>query len=320
MKAEALIVKAGIATTLQDLGRVGYLACGVPRSGALDSLSLRLANLVVGNSVDTAALEMLYSGALIEARAAAFRFALAGANAIIESTSGEALRAVPPWQSAVLHRGERLRVATIVDASAAYLAIEGGFEIEPVLGSFSTYVRGRLGGWHGRALRAGDALPLREPAVKRAERRLPHAPKIVSPKILRVQPGPHLDRFAADALECFLNSDYKVTSSSDRTGLRLEGRKLRHASDYDLMSEGVVPGSIQVPGSGQPVLLIADHPTVGGYPRIATVISADIPAAGRLRIGGTVRFTAVNDTDANRARLDAVESFARMAASVERVS
>jgi allophanate hydrolase len=181
-------------------------------------------------------------------------------------------------------------------------------------------VRGGLGGWHGRALQAGDTLPLNRSAATRAERRLPHAPKLAAPSVLRVQPGPHLDRFAPHALHAFLDGDYTVTPASDRSGLRLEGAKLDHAGEYDLLSEGVVSGSIQVPGSGQPVLLVADHPTVGGYPRLATVISADLAAAGRLRIGGRVRFVAVDAAEATRARVDADERYAATAASIERVN
>ncbi|HYH42495.1 MAG TPA: biotin-dependent carboxyltransferase family protein [Burkholderiales bacterium] len=316
MTAEALIVKAGIATTVQDLGRVGYRACGVPHSGALDPLSLKLVNRVVGNPAGTGVLEMLYSGIVLEARGGAIRVALGGSEATIETSSGVTLRNVPRWQSTLVHAGERLRVGPIVDAAAAYLAFEGGFAIAPVLGSLSTYLRGELGGWRGRALRSGDVLPLARDALERTEQRLAEAPSVAMPRTLRVQAGPHLERFGRNALATFLERDYMVTPASDRSGLRLEGARLDHAQGYDLPSEGVVPGSIQVPGSGQPVLLVADHPTVGGYPRIATIISADLAAAGRLRIGASVRFSRVDAEEAARARDEAHAAYTRIADSL----
>jgi len=161
MSAEIVIVKAGIATTVQDLGRAGYRACGVPHSGALDALSLKLANLVAGNPPQLGALEMLYSGVVLEVRGGSMRFALAGAGAIIEAAS-KPPRPLAALASAVLREGERLRVNDIRASAAAYLAIEGGLAIEPVLGSVSTYSRGELGGWRGRALRSKDALPLNQ--------------------------------------------------------------------------------------------------------------------------------------------------------------
>jgi biotin-dependent carboxylase-like uncharacterized protein len=316
VSAEALVIKAGIATTVQDLGRRGFGASGVPASGALDPLSIKLANLVAGNACDAAALEMLYSGVALEVRGGAIRVALGGANATIESRES-ARRELRAWHSALVQPGERLRVGAIRDSAAAYLAIEGGFDVRPVLGSRSTYVRGGLGGWNGRALRPADVLPLVQPhASERVERELAAPPRLESPAVLRVISGPHAARFTDDALRALLSSEYKVSTASDRTGLRLDGPALAHAGSYDLLSEGMVPGSIQVPGSRQPVILIADHATVGGYPRIATIISADLAAAGRLRIGSSIRFELVDAVQAKRARIEHEATYAQLAASI----
>jgi allophanate hydrolase subunit 2 len=152
-------------------------------------------------------------------------------------------------------------------------------------------------------LQVGDTLPLRfDQPSGRAEHRYPLTPKLHAPEMLRVMLGPQSHRFERIWIDTFLDSDYSVSSRSDRSGLRLEGPALRHVGGYDSTSEGVAAGSIQVPGSGLPVILIGDHPTVGGYPKIATIISADLAAAGRLRIGSRVRFQAVSEGDARAAR------------------
>lgn len=316
MATELVVLKPGIATTLQDLGRRGYRAYGVPQSGALDSQALQLANAVVGNASDMAALEMLYSGVAVEARGGSVRLAVGGAEAIIEGEAQEARR-VPAWQSCTVHAGERLRVAAIRKSAAAYLAIKGGFDIAPVMGSLSTYARSQLGGWRGRALQRGDALPLRlQNAGTRRERRLSLLPAYTVPGMLRVLPGPHEDRFSRRSLEDFVANEYTVTSESDRSGLRLSGPALAHTDGYDLSSEGIPPGSIQVPGSRLPVILIADHPTVGGYPRIATIISADLAAAGRLRIGARVRFCYVTPQEAAQARKQRQREFEALVSSL----
>lgn len=304
MATEIVIQKPGIATSVQDLGRQGYRAYGVPQSGALDPEAMQLANVIVGNARDVAVLEMLYSGVTVEARGGSMRVAIGGAEATVES-AGEGPRRVPPWQSCTVHDGARLRVGAITQSAAAYLAIAGGLDIAPVMGSLATYARSHLGGWHGRALQRGDALPLRLPdAEARPERRLSREPRYTSPELLRVLPGPHEDRFSTRALEDFVANEYTVSSASDRSGLRLSGPVLAHSDGYDVPSEGVPTGSIQVPGSGLPVLLIGDHPTVGGYPRIATIVAADLAAAGRLRIGARVRFCCVTQEEAARARAE----------------
>lgn len=299
------ILRAGIHTTIQDRGRPGYRALGVPASGALDAETLELVNALLGNPGNTGALELLYGGIAVRARNGALRFALGCATGRIERPDGSQ-HDVPAWHTAVLGDDETLTIDAPGRTAAAYLAVAGGFAIAPVLGSMSTYVAGSLGGWQGRPLQRGDRLPLAATNVARAGERMltrEHVP--AAPSQLRVIAGPQHTRFRGDALDALIATPYRVTPSSNRTGLRLDGALLQHDEGHDLLSEGVATGSLQVPGTGLPVLLLADHPTVGGYPKIATVISADLAAAGRLRIGSDVRFTLVDAAAARAARIEA---------------
>ena len=295
------VTKAGICSTVQDFGRTGYRAYGVPQSGALDTHALELANRLVANTAGTAAIEMLYSGVVLRVEGGSVRVALAGADAVVQR-HGNAI-ALPAFHSATLVDGDTLRVGAIAIAATAYLALEGGVSVPDVLGSASTYIRGALGGLHGRALRPGDVLETTlERASERAETHYSKAPALASPAELRVMQGPQSSRFDDASQRRLVAAPYTVSTSSDRSGLRLEGEALTHVGGFDLTSEGVAPGSIQVPGSGLPVILIGDHPTVGGYPKIATIVSADIPAAGRLRIGSRVSFRVVDEDEARAAR------------------
>jgi biotin-dependent carboxylase-like uncharacterized protein len=296
------VLKAGICSTLQDAGRRGYRAYGVPASGALDAVALALVNTLVGNRDDEAAIEMLYSGVSIRVQSGSARVAVAGTDAVVERAAG-AREPLPGWQTITLMEGDTLRVGTIGSTAVAYLALEGGFDVPHVLGSASTYLRGSLGGFNGRALKSGDVVAAKvDRATARAESRYSRAPQLKAPAELRVISGPQAERFDQASLRRFVAAPYTVSTASDRSGLRLEGEPLNHVSGFDLTSEGVAPGSIQVPGSGLPVMLIGDHPTVGGYPKIATIVSADIPAAGRLRIGSRVSFRLVDEDEARRAR------------------
>ena len=312
------VASPGFHTTVQDLGRVGWQDSGVPVSGALDPLSLRIANGLVGNAPDAAALEMLLMGPTLEVEAESVRVALAGDAAKLEIL-GESPRALLSHQSVFLSRGQKFRVAGLASSACAYLAIEGGIAVPPCLGSASTYVRGGLGGFEGRALRAGDLLPLvRDKSPERPELRLRRAPEI-DRDVIRVVLGPQDDFFDEANIATFLGSDWRISRDADRMGMRLEGPTLAHKAGYDIVSDGIVTGAIQVPGSGQPILLLADHQTTGGYPKIATVISADLPAAGRRRPGGTIRFAAVTVEEAEEIRRAQERDLAKLLASAETV-
>ncbi|MDX2158297.1 MAG: biotin-dependent carboxyltransferase family protein [Hyphomicrobiaceae bacterium] len=297
------VVQPGLVTTVQDLGRTGYQRLGIPVSGALDPIALRAANIVVGNPETTAGLEMAVLGPTLEVEASSVRLALAGQGTelVVERSKGDALR-VPALQSVRLSRGDRVRVSVSGGSAAAYLAVEAGFDLRHFLDSLSTYVRGGFGGLDGRALQAGDALPLvRDGADARQEVRLPGLDLGPATQV-RVVLGPQDDYFTAGAIATFLAGTYTVTRDADRMGLRLEGPGLAHAKGYNIVSDGIAPGSIQVPGTCQPIVLLADRQTTGGYPKIATVISADLAAVGRLVPGLGVRFEAVSVEAAQAAR------------------
>lgn len=300
MSGTLLVVAPGINTTVQDLGRVGYQALGVPVAGALDPIALRLVNVLVGNEPGTAALEFFYQGPMLDVNSHSVRVAAAGCDIEV---LGEPARRIPPWQSIRLAQGTRFRLGATQGSACGYLAIEGGLALASVLGSQSTYTRSRIGGFEGRALSAQDALPLAQPTVEpQAEVRLSAPPDWKILDRIRVVLGPQDTYFTAAAIGIFLADSFTISKNSDRMGLRLEGPKLTHARGYNIASDGIANGAIQVPGSGHPIVLLADHQTAGGYPKIATVISADLPAVGRLRPGDSIRFRAVPTAEAEAAR------------------
>lgn len=302
MSGALRVAAAGIGTTVQDLGRHGYQRLGVPVSGALDAVSLKLANGLVGNPPNCAGLEILFRGPTLEVAADSVRVALAGSGVGIEILGPDGHR-IPAWRSVRLRRGQSFRIGAFADSACCYLAVEGGFAIAPVLGSLSTYARGALGGWQGRALRPGDALPLAlGDAVRRDEAALPRPPDFAPDRPIRVVLGPQQDHFAEEALPMLLGTEYRVSHDADRMGMRLDGAALRHEDGYNIISDGIATGAIQVPGSGRPIVLLADHQTTGGYPKIATVISADLPLIGRRKPGDAVRFAAVAVAEAERLR------------------
>ncbi len=296
------VIGPGPHTTVQDLGRTGYQDVGVPASGPLDRVSLRLANALAGNPPGAPVLELLLQGPTLEVMAESVRIALVGCSAGIEIRTGNA-RTVPAGESVRLARGEVFRIGALRDSVCAYLALEGGIDVPMVLGSASTYVRGAFGGLDGRRLRKDDSVPLKLASVDvRAERTLARLHDLAFDQPIRVVLGPQTDYFTADALTTFLSSEYTVSPQADRMGYRLAGPVLAHAAGYDLVSDGVVTGAVQVPGSGLPIVLMADHQTIGGYPKIATVISADVPVVGRRRPGRPIRFVAVEVREAELLR------------------
>ena len=290
------VVAPGLLSTIQDTGRVGYQRLGITVSGALDPLCLRAANLLAGNAPGVGALEIAYQGPTLRVEADSVRVAFAGGNASIDISDGDngSGRRVPPWQSVTLRKGEVIRIGALSGSAVGYLAVEGGFDIAPALGSQSTLVRAGLGGLNGRPLQGGDVLPLRHAAAEeRTEVMLPPV-DLAPPKRFRIVFGPQDDYFTEKGRNTLLESTYTVSPASDRMGMRLAGPPLEHAKGYNIVSDGIAPGAIQVPGNGAPIILLADRQTTGGYPKIATVISADIPALGRLTPGAHVAFEAVD--------------------------
>jgi len=309
------VVAPGLHTTVQDLGRYGYQAFGVPMSGALDALSHRTANRIVGNDDNAPTLEILFHGPTLEVQSDTVRVGIAGGDAEIE-LMGDRPRSLGSWRSVVLHRNQVFRVSRLGCVACCYLSVEGGFAVELCLGSASTYARGGFGGLDGRTLRTGDLLPLaREGATDRGELGLAEPPPSGREQPIRIVLGPQQDYFTEAALRSLVTDEFVVSKQSDRMGMRLDGPTLAHCAGYNIVSDGIATGAIQVPGSGQAILLLADHQTTGGYPKIATVISADIPVVGRRKPGDCIRFTAVDVAEAERLRREAEASFETLVAS-----
>ncbi len=289
------ILRAGPFTTVQDLGRPGRGSIGVPPGGAADALALRLANRLVGNPEEAAGLEMTLAGPQIAFAAEAW-VALAGSRfaATLEGS------AVPHAEAFAVRAGQVLDVGRTLEGARSVLAIRGGLDVSLALGSRSTFVAGGFGGLDGRPLRRGDRLPVGAAPASARPLALRHGllPAYASDGVLRVILGPQLERFVAGAKGSFLSSTYRVSTSSDRVGLRLEGPPIAHAGEADLLPEGIACGGIQVPADGQPIVLGCDHPTTGGYTKIATVITADLWRLGQAKPGDRVRFVAVEVDEA----------------------
>ncbi|MGE0863507.1 MAG: biotin-dependent carboxyltransferase family protein [Vicinamibacterales bacterium] len=280
------IVKPGLLTSVQDLGRHGHQDIGVPVAGPMDVFSHRLANLLVGNDADAATLEVTLIGPEMVVDA---DITMAISGAVFEVTCDG--RPVPMDATFQVRRGQRLRFGRVVQGARAYIAIAGGVLTAPVLGSRATHLVSRMGGLDGRALQAGDRLPVMPltppgPVRKAAGLTLPTGGRTR----LRVMPGPQDHWFRADALRTVAGVSFCVSPRSNRMGYRLQGPPLPRANDGELISEPVGMGAIQVPAAGEPILLMADRQTAGGYPKIGHVISADLPLAGQLAPGDFIEF------------------------------
>ncbi|MFO1149915.1 MAG: biotin-dependent carboxyltransferase family protein [Alsobacter sp.] len=297
MSRPSLVVeRPGLCSTLQDLGRFGYQRFGISASGAMDGVSLRVANVLAGNAPEAAALELTLTGLAATVQDAPCRVALAGADMPV-SVNGSRLDG---WRSIALEPGDRIEIGSSRSGLYAYLAVAGGFDVAPTLGSLSTHTRTALGGFAGRALAEGDRLPL-VGAPARPDTCLPGPSRASWGGPVRVVLGPQDDFFTAEGIATFLGSDYAVTGRTDRMGMHLDGPPLEHAQGFNIVSDGIMNGSVQVPGTGKPLILLADRQTTGGYPKIATVIGPDLPLVAQRRPGETIRFVAVSPEEAEQA-------------------
>lgn len=291
------VIESGLLTTVQDGGRYGWARYGIPPSGPVDPWALRAANLLVGNAPDAAGLEITLAGPTLRALRP-LTVALCGA--VFDVWRNERER-VPFHQSFNLRTGDVLRFGERRSGLRAYMAVRGGLALPAFLGSQSTYLPGAFGGMEGRALRAGDRLPVHAAPPQYEERYWPERlrPAYSSSPTLRVIPGPQAEVFTRVGWEAFLGAAYSVTPQSDRMGTRLQGPPIM-ADAAEMISDGVMMGCVQVPPNGQPIVMLADHQTTGGYPKIATVIRADLPLLAQCPPGSTVRF-AVTDLVTARA-------------------
>lgn len=295
------VVAPGVATTIQDGGRQGYMRFGISGSGAMDPDLLALANGLVGNPTGMAAIEMAMVGPTLVCEVDSCRIGLAGAPFAI-GLNGHGL---DPYTAYDLKRGDRLNFGAPRSGLRAYLAVAGGLAIEPMLGSLSTHTRTRLGGIGGNPLAAGDLLPVRGADLPDRPMTLPNTQRPGFDGPIRVVLGPQADSFTEEGIRTFLSEGYTLTARADRMGCHLDGPPITHAAGFNIVSDGIVNGSIQVPGHGRPLILLADRHTTGGYPKIATVISADLGRLAQVRPGETIRFAAVGVDEAQAAAREA---------------
>ena len=298
------ILEPGPQTTIQDLGRHGHMRYGIPPSGPLDRPAFVLANRLVGNADGAAALECTLAGPRFEARAVS-AFAVTGAEVPV-SVNGTAR---PAWATLPLAPGDVVKIGVARTGMRAYVAFAGGIDVPPALGSRATYLRGRLGGLGGRALKKDDVLtlfPAAPPPVRRVKPAAMAA--LESEPELRVVLGPQDDRFTEDGIATFLASAYEMLPQSDRMGARLRGPRIAHRRGHDIISDGIALGSVQVPGDGQPIILLVDRQSTGGYTKLATVCSFDIARLGQAKPGHRVHFRAVTVGEAHRLLRESLSS------------
>ncbi|TDM08930.1 MAG: hypothetical protein C4K60_06095 [Ideonella sp. MAG2] len=308
MNAHLRVLHGGAGCTVQDAGRTGLRHQGIPTAGWLDAPLAHAANALVGNVPDAAALELRGPGLQLRAEQGPVQVALAGAvSAHVHSADGRRWP-LPAWRSAMVAEGEVLHISGLQQpqmGGCAVLAVAGGIQVPAVLGSRATYARAALGGLQGRMLRGGDLLPVLATDPQRADRQStqPWPPQPTAELVCRVLWGPQQDHFSEATLALFLASTWQATAEQDRMGWRLSGPPLRHLSPAhaDIASDGVSPGAIQVPANGLPIILGPDGQTVGGYPKIATVIQADLPQLAQAWPGRCLRFVAVSRAEAVQA-------------------
>jgi antagonist of KipI len=307
VRHEVIVTRGGFLSSVQDLGRTGFREFGVSSGGALDAFALRVANLLVGNDAGAAGLEITLGGLQL-------RFE---DQRIIAWCGGEfdvclGSTPLPAGHSCLVNAGEALEFRLAQLGCRAWLAIACGIDVPLVLGSRSTDLRANFGGLNGRALRDGDVVLLGKPprsapaATRISSWTAPH--DWVSPAkrdpIVRFIRGTDWNRFNASTLQRFTSETFNVSPDSDRMGVRFDGPELKRENNVDLISEAVAPGTIQVPPSGKPILLLGDCQTIGGYPKIAHVITVDLSVAAQLHAGDHLRFSEVSLADAHRLLLE----------------
>lgn len=309
MTAVFEVFQPGPYTTVQDLGRFGWQQFGVPPSGMLDRFAGRVANILVGNPDAAALLELTLSGPSLKVLSPAV-IALTGAEMPM-TVNG---RRIEGWQAAALQPGDRVDIGMAASGCRAYLAVAGGIDVPPVMGSRSCYVGAAVGGFEGRPLRSGDVLHREGGDAAFAPRRLPPEEiPVYSPEItLRAVAGPQ-DEYFDRGLELFFSSSFCVSPQADRMGCRLTGPVIEQIDGMprSIISEPSLPGGVQIPQDGQPIILLTEQ-TVGGYTKIATVISSDIPRVAQARPGDTIRFSRIDLYQAH-------EAYRRQAALMDRI-
>jgi antagonist of KipI len=293
------VVEPGFLVTVQDLGRVGFRSSGVPVGGAMDRFALMAANRLVGNPQNDACLEFYASGPALIMDVDCV-VAATGRGFCIETESGQ----YPAWLGVQIKAGQTVRLVGTAGCCWGYVAIAGGVVVPEVMGSRSTYLRGHFGGWMGRALRAEDVLPIGAARDVAAGNILPEAkhPRYSDDVTLRVVPGPQRHALGEREWRGFIEGVYHVSTVSDRMGYRLQGHTPISIPTGDILSEAAWPGAVQMPSGGQPVVLMCDAQTSGGYAKVASIISADLHLLAQCPLGaGQVHFSVTAVTEARHA-------------------
>ncbi|WP_343751560.1 biotin-dependent carboxyltransferase family protein [Lentibacillus halophilus] len=283
-------------TTIQDLGRQGLQQYGVVVSGAMDPFALQVANLLVGNQQDEAALEIALMGPELDVLSPAV-IAIGGAD-LSPAVNG---KRAPMWKSFRVQKGDRITFGRPLSGVRAYLAVAGGYDVPVMMGSKSTYERAHFGTVIKKDMVINGFHVHSRPGVGLSQAAIPDYHNQTS---IRVVPGPELDRFTDEGIRSFYNDTHTISPESDRMGYRLERTEIPHKHNADIWSDAVPLGTIQVPANGQPIILMADRQTTGGYNRIATVISVDIPKVAQLPPGSKIRFYPVNVHEAQRRAME----------------
>lgn len=286
----------GVLTTIQDEGRYGYEQFGMSPAGPMDQNAFRTANLLVGNPMGESALEATVLGPTL-------RFDADNVVAVTGADMGPALNGqpCPMYQAVAVKAGDQLKLGAAKTGCRAYIAFAGGLDVPQVMGSRATALQNQVGGYQGRKLAKGDRIGFRAPNPRLP---LPRTAPVPAPAgkeaVIRVILGPQDDMFTKEGIDTFLSQPYTVSKDFDRMGCRLEGAQIAHKTDGNIISDGMVSGAIQVPTSGQPIIMLAERQTTGGYTKIATVISADLPLAGQRKTGDVIRFQAVTVEEAHK--------------------
>lgn len=281
------IIKAGALTTIQDLGRTGFQQYGMPVAGAMDSRSLRCANWLVGNPSGEACLECTLTGSTIEFLTDSV-IAITGAQipVLINDKHQKQDRSLS------VKKGDVLSFGTLEKGLRFYIAFAGGIDVPMVMNSKSTYLRAKVGGYNGRKIMDGDEISIGEFSGRIKKKKLPKdiLPLLETSFTARILPGPEVNSFSFQGIKTFLTEEYVISPASDRMGYRLSGKPIEHLQGADIVSSGIPPGSIQVTGDGQPIIMMADRQTIGGYTKIATVFGPDISVLAQMKPGDRIRF------------------------------
>ncbi len=291
------VIKPGVLTTVQDGGRTGFQAKGFNVSGVMDRRAYRLGNFLVGNYTDEAVLELsMFGGSFTFLESNYIAITGADMGAVVEGIP------VPMYETIFVREGDTLSFGAAKNGVYTYVAFAGGLDVPQVLGSRSTNLKCALGGLNGRKLKAGDILPFRKPLDDLGDLRVHRLTeeRYDSNAPIRVVLGPQDDYFTQNGIKTFLSAPYRVTKQTDRMGCKLDGEKIEYKDKVDIISDGIVFGSIQVPPKGTPIVMLADRQTTGGYAKIATVITVDLPRLVQKKPGDTVYFEAISAKEAEK--------------------